>query len=149
MFGNLYNLDIDLKRKMTSIVPTFVQYDYAVLMIKVFDNGKPFDLAGLTSADVSHKKSDGSIFVGAGTFEKNSNHEDVIRYVYLGNEMDKTGFVETSLTLFSGDCKVSSQPFKVNILPNHNGSVLNVTDNIEVGVTPPSKGSAKLWLDIS
>ena len=118
MFKNEYTLNVDIKQKMSAVVPTFVQYDSATLLFKIFDGGKPFNLTGFTKAEVTHRKPDGQSVIGEAVIINGlpANSESLIRYIYQGNEMSKTGSVETSLTLFSGEKKVTIQPFKVNII---------------------------------
>lgn len=133
MFKNEYTLNVDLKQKMSSVTPTFVQYDNATLVFRVFDNGKPFDLTGFTKAEVSHKQPDGHTIIGSATILKNSKNDDVISYSYLGSEMSKIGIVGTSLSLFSDDKKVSIQPFNVVIVSENRDSVVDVA-NPEYGL---------------
>lgn len=116
MFRNEYELTVDLKKRMIAVTPTFVQYDNAKLIFKIFDNGKPYDLTEFTKAEVSHKRADGKTVVGTATIELSSNGQNQIVYQYLGNEMSKAGFNDTSLSIFSIDKKVSIQPFRVHII---------------------------------
>lgn len=133
MFKNEYTLTVDLKKKMTAITPKFVKYDNATLVFKIFDNGKLYDLTDFTRAEVSHKRPDGKVVLGVGSIETLSNGEFVVRYNYLGSEMNKAGFVETSLSIFSADKKVSILPFKVEIFnDNRDGSVEDSEE--EVGI---------------
>ena len=115
MFKNEYVLSVDLKRKQTAIVPTFVQNDTATLVFKIYDNGRPFDLTNFTKAEITTIRKDGQVVIGVGQIETTTNGHQV-RYAYLGNEMKKEGFAHTSLTLFSGDTRVSIQPFKINVV---------------------------------
>lgn len=115
MFKNEYTLTVDIKRKFTAIVPTFVQYDNASLLFRVLDDGKPFDLTDFTRAVVTHKRPDGTSIVGSGQIKQSKSGDSLIEYLYQGNEMGEIGFVETSLSLFSADKKVSILPFKVRI----------------------------------
>lgn len=119
MFINEYTLILDLKKKMTAKVPQFVQYDNATLVFKIFDDGKMYDLSSFTKAEVAHKRPDGQIVVGTANLETLINGERVVRYNYLGSEMHNTGFVETSLSIFSQDKKVTTQPFKVEIITDN------------------------------
>lgn len=115
MIKNEYVLVVDVKKKHTAIVPTFVQHDSATLIFKVYDNGSPFDLTNVTSVQVSHQRRDGAVVIGTATYQS-VNGESIIKYEYMGNEMSKEGFVETSVTIFSGVDKVTIQPFKVSIV---------------------------------
>lgn len=124
MFINEYTLILDLKKKMTAKVPQFVQYDNATLVFKIYDDGKMYDLSSFTRAEVAHKRPDGKVVVGTATIESLVNGERVIRYNYLGSEMNKIGFVETSLSIFSNDKKVTTQPFKVGIIKDNRDGVV-------------------------
>lgn len=115
MFRNEYTLAVDLKRKMTSVVPTFVQYDSAILYFDIYDDGKKYDLTDFTSAKVTHKRPDGTIVSGDATIEGLGNKK-LVKYTYQGSEMDYEGNVETMLTLNSGTKKVTIRPFKVVII---------------------------------
>lgn len=125
MFVNVYEINVDLKKKMSTIVPTYVKYDSAELVFKIFDNGVPFDLTGFTQAEVFHRRPDGVTVIGDGTIETDSNGDKVIRYKYLGNEMYNTGVVATTLSVYSGDKKVSIHPFSVNIVADFKDAMVD------------------------
>lgn len=122
MIKNKYVLNVDIKRKHTAVVPTFVQHDTATLVFKVFDNGKPFSLKDVTRVEVSHKRKDGKVVIGLATYGT-VNNESIITYDYMGNEMSKEGFVDTSVTIFATNTRVSIQPFKVSIIADIRNSV--------------------------
>lgn len=115
MVKNEYVLVVDIKKKHTAIVPTFVQHDTATLIFKVFDNGKPFDLTAVTRVEVSHKRKDGAVVIGLASFETVAG-QSIIKYDYMGNEMSVEGFVDTSVTIFSENTKVTIQPFQISIV---------------------------------
>lgn len=117
MVKNEYSLIIDIKRITTNITPTFIQYDNAILYFNVYDNGRRLDLSPITSVQVTHKRPDGKVIIGEGSIETRGK-DTFIKYEYLGSEMKKAGFVNTSVTLFSGQDKVTSFPFAVRILPD-------------------------------
>lgn len=124
MFKNQYELTVDLKKSMTSVIPTFVQYDNASLIFKVLDGGETFNLESFTKAEIVHKRPDGKLVVGNATIEGAIGSQKILRYDYLGSEMTKAGYNETSLILYSSDKKVSIQPFKVKILEDIGEGVL-------------------------
>lgn len=122
MLKNEYTLNVDIKRKFTAVVPTFVQNDTAVLIFKVLDNGRPFNLEGVTRVEVSHKRKDGTTVIGLAEYSV-IDGSSIIKYVYLGNEMSKEGFVETAVTIFKGDERVSIRPFSVSIVADLRNTV--------------------------
>lgn len=131
MFINEYTLTVDIKKRTQAIVPKFVQYDNASLIFKVLNNGKPYNLTAFTRAEIAHKRPDGQVVVGTGTLETLVSGERVVRYNYLGSEMHNVGFVETSLSIFSEDKKVTTQPFKVEITTdNRDGLVENSKEEV-------------------
>lgn len=115
MFKNEYTLNVDIKRKFTALVPTFVQNDTATLIFKIFNNGMPYDLSSFTSAEVTTQRKDGSVVIGKAYIEGSVGNQ-YIRYEYLGNEMAESGFAQTTLTIFSDTTRVSILPFKINIV---------------------------------
>lgn len=117
MFKNEYTLSVDLKKKMAKRNPFFIQYDNASLLFKVFDNGKPFNLTGLTRATLTHQFTDGTKIVGEASLVTIDNKQ-FIQYTYLGNEMDKVGTALVMLSLFSGEQKVSIQSFEIEFIKN-------------------------------
>jgi len=119
---NEYTLNVDIKKKNSIIVPTFVQYDNGVLRFKVFDGGNPFNFTGYTSIKIYHRRKDNVVVEGDATVEVIGGQEYIV-YRYKGNEMAKLGLVSTSLSIISGDKKVSIQPFNVSIADNIGDSV--------------------------
>lgn len=115
MFKNEYTLNVDIKRKFTALVPTFVQNDTATLKFKIFNNGLPYDLSSFTNAEVTTQRKDGNIVIGKAYIEGSVGNQ-YIRYEYLGNEMAESGFAQTTLTIFSDTTRVSILPFKINIV---------------------------------
>lgn len=117
MIKNEYILKVDLKKKHTAVTPTFVQYDEAVLRFLISDNGKPFFFSGQTSIKTYHRRKDGIVVEGEARVEVVKGMQQIV-YEYSGNEMYQLGYVDTSLVIYSGDKKVSIQPFKVLIVDN-------------------------------
>lgn len=115
MIKNEYILKVDLKKKHTAVTPTFVQYDEAVLRFLISDNGKPFFFSGQTSIKTYHKRKDGVVVEGEARVEVVKGIQQIV-YEYSGNEMYQLGYVDTSLVIYSGNKKVSIQPFKVLIV---------------------------------
>lgn len=115
MFKNEYTLNVDIKRKFTALVPTFVQNDTATLKFKIFNNGLPYDLSSFTNAEVTTQRKDGNVVIGKAYIEGSAGNQ-YIRYEYLGNEMAESGFAQTTLTIFSDTTRVSILPFKINIV---------------------------------
>lgn len=134
MSGNIYRLKVDLKQKHTQITPTFVQYDDARIDFQLFDNGKAFNLTGFTIVEVAHKLVDGTVIVGAGEITVNEKDQPIVRYDYLGSEMTKGGFIDTSFSIFDAeDNKVSIQPFKVHIIKDNRDDIVDIA-NPEFGL---------------
>lgn len=115
MIQNEYILNVDIKRKFTAIVPTFVQNDTASLVFRIFDNGKEFDLSDYNRAEMTTIRKDGEVVIGLADIET-VNGRQQIRYEYMGNEMSQEGFAQTSLTIFSDSGRVTVRPFKINII---------------------------------
>lgn len=117
-YQNEYVLNVDIKKSTTNIVPTFVQYDNAMLTFKIYDNGSSYDLSNFKKAEITHKKPSGEIVFGqAQLINSVSNGQRVIQYRYLGSEMNETGDVQTSLSIYSRDDeKISILPFNVKIV---------------------------------
>lgn len=83
----------------------------------ISDNGKPFFFSGQTSIKTYHRRKDGVVVEGEARVEVVKGIQQIV-YEYSGNEMYQLGFVETSLVIYSGNKKVSIQPFKVLIVDN-------------------------------
>lgn len=133
MFVVEYEIFVDIKKKTQSLIPKFVQYDNASLIFKVQSDGKRYDLSGFTRAEVAHKRPDGKVVVGLATIETTPDGESRIRYNYLGSEMHAVGFVETSLSIFSDDKKVTTQPFRVEIFTDNRDGLVESSKE-EVGL---------------
>lgn len=115
MIKNEYSLNVDIKRQHTAQIPTFVQYDEAVINFKVFDDGKPFEFDEGSVAKLYHKRLDGVITEGDIEFIE-EDYGYSLKYTYQGNEMYIAGYVLATLVIYSGIHKVSIQPFKVHFI---------------------------------
>lgn len=111
-FKNEYTLNVDIKRRMTSVVPTFKQGDSATLKFKIFDDGKKFDLAAFTRAEITFKLPSGQTIVGEPYIDVNT---EMIVYNFVGVEMNEAGKLTTILSIYSGTSMVSIQPFSIFI----------------------------------
>jgi len=111
-FKNEYTLNVDIKRRMTSVVPTFKQGDSATLKFKIFDDGKKFDLAAFTRAEITFKSPSGQTIVGEPYIDVNTQ---MIVYNFVGVEMNEAGKLTTILSIYSGTSMVSIQPFSIFI----------------------------------
>lgn len=111
-FKNEYTLNVDIKRRMTSVVPTFKQGDSATLKFKLFDDGKKFDLAAFTRAEITFKLPSGQTIVGEPYIDVNTQ---MIVYNFVGVEMNEAGKLTTILSIYSGTSMVSIQPFSIFI----------------------------------
>ncbi|MGG2110193.1 hypothetical protein ABFY60_06695 [Lysinibacillus pakistanensis] len=111
-FKNEYTLNVDIKRRMTSVVPTFKQGDSATLKFKIFDDGKKFDLAAFTRAEITFKLPSGQTIVGEPYIDVNTQ---MIVYNFVGVEMNEAGKLTTILSIYSGTSMVSIQPFSIFI----------------------------------
>ncbi|MGE7113084.1 hypothetical protein [Lysinibacillus sp. NPDC047702] len=100
---------------MTSVVPTFKQGDSATLKFKIFDDGKKFDLAAFTRAEITFKLPSGQTIVGEPYIDVNTQ---MIVYNFVGLEMNEAGKLTTILSIYSGTSMVSIQPFSIFIF-NH------------------------------
>lgn len=109
-FRNEYILNVDVKRRMTSIVPTFKQGDSATLKFKIFDDGKEFDLTDFTRSEITFRLPSGQTIVGEPFLDANTK---MIVYHFVGVEMSEVGKLETILSIYSGTSMVSIQPFSV------------------------------------
>lgn len=116
MIRNEYTLKVDIKKHNTSIIPTFVQYDSASLIFKVYDNGVILDLSKFTNSEIAHLRPDGTTVVGNGEVITLPNGDTALKYKYLGSEMRFIGNVATSLSLFDDQKKISILPFDVKIV---------------------------------
>ncbi|AVK83527.1 hypothetical protein C3943_08095 [Lysinibacillus sp. B2A1] len=111
-FKNEYTLNVDIKRRMTSVVPTFKQGDSATLKFKIFDDGKKFDLAAFTRAEITFKLPSGQTIVGEPYIDVNTQ---MIVYNFVGVEMNEAGKLTSILSIYSGTSMVSIQPFSIFI----------------------------------
>ena len=109
-FRNEYILNVDIKRRMTSIVPTFKQGDSATLKFRIFDDGKAFDLSDFTRAEITFRLPSNQTIVGEPYVDENTN---MVVYEFVGVEMSEVGKLETILSIYSGTSMVSIQPFSV------------------------------------
>jgi len=109
-FSNEYTLKVDIKRRMSNVVPTFKQGDTAILKFLIFDNGKAYDLTSFTSAEITFRTPSGDVVIGNPVLE-----DGLIVYELTSVEMEKVGIVTVILTLNSGDTNVSIQPFNIFI----------------------------------
>lgn len=114
---NDYILNVDLKRSMTSIIPTYAQKNKITLYFRVFDNGISYDYLDYLKSEIKHRLPSGKLIKGFGEIV-NLNGENLIRYTYDGDEMMEIGYVKTNLTIHTYSSKVSIRNFKIKIYEN-------------------------------
>lgn len=127
---NEYLLYLDIKRKVVNTVPAFGKGNSAKLRIKIYDDGKLYDLSSFTNAEIRHKLPNGVTYTN--NVIKNDNNE--IEYNYVGAELSETGKVEVVLTIYSGVTSVSTQPFTIfvyDVLDVNTISYVEVLQNLK------------------
>ena len=110
MLRNEYTLNVDLKRRLTSIVPTFRYGDAGTLRFRVYDDGKLVDLSQVTETSITFERPDGTAYQADASIEG-----ELVVYNITGVELSARSNVKinTFLTLTVGDTKTSIQPFSV------------------------------------
>jgi len=110
-FVNEYTLNVDIKKSMSSIVPTFKQGDSARLKFKVFNNGRNYDLSSFVRAEITFKLPNNEVFIGNPLLQ-----DGLIVYDFVGVEMERVGNVSVILSIYdSKDGVVSIRPFIISI----------------------------------
>lgn len=109
-FSNNYTVNVDIKTRMSNIVPTYKQGETAVLKFKVFDNNKLFDFTDFTRAEIVFRLPSGESVVGEALLV-----DGLITYYFTGVEMAEVGRVQTLLSIYSGTTMVAVQPFIIHI----------------------------------
>ena len=120
-FSNEYLLLVDIKRRLSSVVPSFKQGDNGVLKFEIYDNGKKYDLSGYTYSEITFRLPSGTSIVGNPTLESNG----VLTYKFTGVEMSEVGRIETILSIYNGSTMVSIQPFFCFIYDSMKGEDLS------------------------
>lgn len=120
-FSNQYSLRVDIKRRLSSVVPTFKQGDNGVLKFEIFDNGKKYDLADYTYSEITFRLPSGQSIVGNPVLDL----EGILTYSFTGVEMSEVGKIETVLSIYSGSQMVSIQPFTCFIYDSMKGEDLS------------------------
>jgi len=110
-FTNEYTVNVDIKRSMSNIVPTFKQGENAVLRFKVFNNNKLYDLTDFVRAEIVFRLPSGESILGQATLA----NDGLIEYFFTGVEMSQVGRVQTTLSIYSGTEFVGIQPFVIHI----------------------------------
>lgn len=113
-FSNTYRINVDLKRRLTSVVPTFKQGDNGVLIFKIYDDGQLYNLTGYTSSEITFLLPDGQTLLG---YPDLINGEIV--YSFTRSEMAVPGRISTTLSITSGNTTVSIQPFNCFVFPSY------------------------------
>lgn len=114
---NEYTLNVDIKRDMTSVVPTFAQDNEITLYFRVFDNGKSYDYLTYLKSEVTHKLPSGKIIKGSAILVE-LDGKKLIKYDYSGVEMIEVGYVKTNLTIYTYSTKLNIRSFNINIYEN-------------------------------
>lgn len=128
---NEYTLNVDIKRDMSSVVPTFAQGDSATLYFRVFDDGESYDYTNYVRSETRHRLPNSKqVIVGAGELVT-IDGEKLIKYVYDGKEMVETGFVDTNLTIYTYSTTFSVRTFPVHIYDNLHSETLGYIEYLQ------------------
>jgi hypothetical protein len=119
---NEYTITIDIKNSISSLqeIPCFVQGDDAVIFVKILENGLPYDYSTVDRYVVNFKRPDGTIVNGLGTYDSVTG---LINYKLGFTEMEKVGNVETAISLYLGETRVTTKPFIVKIVEDYEGGI--------------------------
>lgn len=120
-FSNQYVLRVDIKKRLSSVVPTFKQGDNGVLKFQIFDDGKKYDLTDYTYSEVTFRLPSGQSVVGNPILDVSGE----LTYNFTGVEMSEVGKIETVLSIYSGSQMVSIQPFTCFIFDSMKGEDLS------------------------
>lgn len=120
-FSNEYLLLVDIKRRLSSVVPSFKQGDNGVLKFEIYDNGKKYDLSDYTYSEITFRLPSGTSIVGNPTLDS----KGVLTYSFTGVEMSEVGKIEAILSIYSGSTMVSIQPFFCFIYDSMKGEDLS------------------------
>ena len=116
---NIYSINVDIKRRMTSVVPTFKQGDAATLKFRVYDDGVLLNLNNVNS-EITFTLPNGETLIG--------NPELVngeLVYEFTGLEMSRPGKVTTILSIMRNNTMVSVPPFSCFIFDSMRGEALS------------------------
>ena len=117
---NVYSINVDIKRRMTSVVPTFKQGDEATLKFRVYDNGVLLDLTNDIYSEITFTLPNGETLLG---YPELVNGELV--YDFTGVEMVRPGKVLTILSIMRRNTMVSVPPFNCFIFDSMRGDTLS------------------------
>ena len=116
---NIYSINVDTKRRMTSVVPTFKQGDAATLIFRVYDDGVLLNLNNVNS-EITFTLPNGETLLG--------NPELVngeLVYEFTGLEMIRPGKIITILSIMRNNTMVSVPPFSCFIFDSMRGEALS------------------------
>lgn len=115
-YSNSHTLTLDIKKSIAvaSQIPTYIQNDTAELLIKLLNNGQPYDYSTADRYVINFKRPDGLMVNGIGTYENG-----FIKYNLGSSEREIVGSVETSVSLFLGTSRISTRPFMIRVLKDY------------------------------
>lgn len=112
MLQNTFNLDVDIKEKNYLNEPIVTQNDRVTYILRVFDNGVPFNLADVTVFTLVSVRPDKVSVQALGTMTANNE----VTFDLGTTEISVPGRVEASIQLYDADGRVSSIPFTYKVL---------------------------------
>lgn len=113
MAKNIWTLDVDLKFKYSSSVPTFRRKDTAVINFRIYDNKELYDISTFTSGEVTITFPLGRVLVKP-CQRVMIDGVNYIQYIVDSYELNEIGTYKFNLSFQSGDGRVSVQDILIN-----------------------------------
>jgi len=148
---NQYNLDVDIKRAYTGIIPSFSKGDTNEIIVKVLDNGDYFNINTVEKVIVTYKDATGKLTQKNCELLNLNNHKVI--FIDVSKLNISVGSSDLTVTLSEGNNHVTLQKFKVvlregnNVFENEGKKVIGIIDNIIVTVYPISIHSRETVLN--
>jgi|GEM_PF-4103106 len=117
---NQYNLELDIKRLYTGIVPSFTKSKVNEITIKVLDNGEYFDISSVEKVTVAYKDAYGRVLQKTCDFINLNDHKVVLINV---SKLDiAIGNSDLTVTLEDSFGRATLQSFKVDVIDGFNNN---------------------------
>lgn len=113
MFINNYEITIDIKKAFTKKIPFYVNDDNASITFTVLDNGNHIDLSVFNKAVIRHRLQSSEVLEIIGNINIDENS---VTYFLDKKIVANKGEVRLILSLHTETTRISTQPFKINII---------------------------------
>ncbi|PAE21958.1 hypothetical protein CHH80_03415 [Bacillus sp. 7504-2] len=121
---NVFEIDVDIKSKTAIRTPTVTQNDAVVFIFRVFDEGRIYNIEDGSTFTMTSTRPDKQAVITVGEV----TGINTIRFKLGTTELEVKGKVEAVIQVYDADGRVSTIPFRYEVLSDPSGDYIPSED---------------------